>query len=75
MKKQLTRLAKIETKLNPPKFAGLEEILKRLDLEKQENLTLEEQQILRELEGLQIHPQLEKIIHDLHAKRTENDKK
>jgi len=75
MKKLQNRLAKIETRLNPPKFAGLEEILKRLDLEKQENLTLEEQRTLEELEGLPIDPRLEKTIHDLQAKRTENDKK
>ena len=66
-----TRIDRIEGKLNPSKYATLEDIIHAQDLEEKEKRTPEEDLKLKELRSLPIDPQLKKAL--IRAEDKENE--
>ena len=52
------RLDRVEQKLSPTRYAVIEDLIRKLEMEKKETLTQAEQKLLDELRELPIHPTL-----------------
>jgi hypothetical protein len=71
---KVKRLEKIETTLNPLKFLGIEDLIKRIALKKRGDLSPAENEELKHLRETPIDPNLEKTLQALGKKGTYNDR-
>jgi len=59
------RLKRIEDKASPPKYAGMQETLKAIHLQRQESRTDQEETLLAELKKLPTCPQFKKTLMEI----------
>ena len=67
------RVKKVEEKVNPTKFARMEDILKILHLEEQKNRTADEEKQLVELKKMPVDPEFEEKLKKILENRAHSD--